>query len=100
MKLKKLKIGILFFGLALFASNDISAQERGQNQEKRTPPTFKELLKEMDANEDGKLSKNEVKGPIKNDFDKIDTDEDGFITKKELEKAPKPDGKRPQKRNN
>ena len=99
MKRNTLKIGILFFGLALFASNDISAQEQGQKQEKRKPPTFKELLKEMDANEDGKLSKKEVKGPIKNDFDKIDTDEDGFISKIELEKAPKPDGKRPPKRN-
>ena len=44
----------------------------------------------MDANEDGKLSKKELKGPIKNDFSKIDTNEDGFITKAELKRAPKP----------
>ena len=44
----------------------------------------------MDANEDGKLSKKEVKGPIKDDFDTIDADEDGFITEEELKKAPKP----------
>ena len=41
----------------------------------------------MDANEDGKLSKKEVKGPLKKDFDKIDSNEDGFITKKELDSS-------------
>jgi len=96
----KLKIGLLFFGIAFFTSNDIFAQEQSQKREIRKPPTFKELLKKLDANEDGKLSKNEAKGPLKNDFDKIDSDEDGFISKKEFEKAPKPDGKRPPKRNN
>jgi Ca2+-binding EF-hand superfamily protein len=52
----------------------------------------------MDTNEDGKLSKDEVKGPLANDFSKIDTNNDGFISKKELEKAPKPrQGGRPQR---
>lgn len=45
----------------------------------------------MDANEDGKLSKEEVKGPLKNDFTKIDTDEDGFLSKEEIEQVPKPE---------
>ena len=45
----------------------------------------------MDADEDGKLSKKEVKGPLKNDFSKIDTNEDGYLSKEELEKAPKPE---------
>ena len=44
----------------------------------------------MDKNDDGKLSKDEVKGPLKDEFAKIDTDEDGFISKKEFEKAPRP----------
>jgi len=44
----------------------------------------------LDKDEDGKLSKKEIKGPIKDDFAKIDTDEDGYITKEELEKAPSP----------
>ena len=42
------------------------------------------------ANEDGKLSKEEVKGPLKDHFDTVDADEDGFITEEELENAPKP----------
>ena len=100
MNCNKLKIGLLFFGIAFFTSNDILAQERGQKRENTKPPTFKELLKKMDTDEDGKLSKKETKGPLKNDFDKIDANEDGFISKKEFEKAPKPDGKRPPKRNN
>ncbi|MGS0524983.1 hypothetical protein ACU8V7_07015 [Zobellia nedashkovskayae] len=44
----------------------------------------------MDANEEGKLSKDELKGPIKNDFATIDTDEDGFLSLEELKNAPKP----------
>lgn len=44
----------------------------------------------MDANNDGKLSKNEVQGPIQRDFSKIDSNGDGFISRTELENAPKP----------
>tara|TARA_R110002050_G_scaffold56512_4_gene127232 strand:- start:53762 stop:54037 length:276 start_codon:yes stop_codon:yes gene_type:complete len=88
MKNSIIKIGMLGVFLLLFSSGN--AQEKGKNQK---PPSFKELLEQMDKNEDGKLSKEEVKGPIQNDFEKIDTDEDGFITEEELKKAPKP--KRP-----
>lgn len=55
-------------------------------------PSVKQLMKMMDANEDGKLSKDEVKGPLEKDFAKVDTNEDGFLSKKELEKAPKSRG--------
>ena len=88
MKYNTLKIGILFLGITVFFSSDSFAQE--QKRENRKPPTFKELLKKMDANEDGKLSKKEIKGPLKNDFDKVDLNDDGFISEKEFEKAPKP----------
>ena len=90
MKRNTLKIGVLFFGIALFATSDTFAQEQGQKREKRERPSIEELMKQMDVNEDGKLSKKEVKGPLKKDFDKIDANEDGFLTKEELEKAPKP----------
>ncbi|WP_397447931.1 hypothetical protein [Polaribacter sp. R77954] len=58
---------------------------------------MKQLLKDLDTNEDGKLSLKEVKGPLKKDFKKIDTNEDGFLSKEELAKAPKP--KRPKPNN-
>jgi Ca2+-binding EF-hand superfamily protein len=92
MKSKTFKTVVLVFGLALLGSVEASAQsdDRGQKKE---PPTFSQLLEEMDANKDGKLAKSEVKGPLKNDFAKIDTDEDGYISEKELENAPKPERK-------
>lgn len=41
----------------------------------------------MDKDEDGKLSKEEIKGSLKNDFAKIDTDKDGFLSREEVKKA-------------
>lgn len=65
-----------------------------QGQEGKKPPTAEQLMKEMDANKDGKLSKEELKGPIKDDFSKIDTDKDGFLSLEELKKASKPERKK------
>lgn len=71
-------------------------QEGGQRGGQRGAPSFAQLLTEMDANQDGRLAKSEVKGPILNDFAKIDTDGNGFISKEELENAPRPQrGERP-----
>lgn len=58
-------------------------------------PTVEETFAKMDSNKDGKLSKEEVKGPLLNDFSKIDTNNDGYISKEELAKAPKPQGGKP-----
>lgn len=63
------------------------------------PPSYDQLLSEMDANKDGKIAKSETKGPLSEDFSKFDTDSDGFITKVEFENAPKPEGgKKPAKK--
>jgi Ca2+-binding EF-hand superfamily protein len=86
MSKAKVVLGILVFLFAL----SVNAQSSDRQERGKKPPTFKELLKKMDANKDGKLSKKEIKGPLKNDFKKIDTNEDDFISKKEFEKAPKP----------
>lgn len=64
-----------------------------QGQEGKKPPTAEQLMKEMDANKDGKLAKAELKGQIKDDFEKIDTNKDGFLSLEELKKAPKPERK-------
>jgi Ca2+-binding EF-hand superfamily protein len=91
MKSKNLKSGIIALLLCLGCMTFSSAQQKGSDR--KEPPTYAQLLKEMDRNEDGKLAKSELKGPLKDDFSKIDTDKDGFITKKEFKKAPKPKGK-------
>lgn len=74
-----------------FVSFSNAQSDRGRDR--KEPPTFAKLIEEMDANEDGKLSADEVKGPLKENFSTIDTDEDGFITEKEFEDAPKPERK-------
>ena len=88
MKSNTFKIAVLVFGIMII-SNMSYGQSQGK-QERKEPPTFSELLKEMDKDDDGKLSKDELKGPLKEDFSKVDIDEDGFISKEEIEKAPKP----------
>ena len=53
----------------------------------------------MDTDNDGMLSKAEVKGPLANDFSKIDSNSDGKISLTELKNAPKPQGGKPPRRN-
>lgn len=81
--------------LVIISSIAIScnAQQQEKNPEKRKRPSPEQLMKDMDTNEDQKISKKEAKGPISKDFDVIDANKDGFITLAELKKAPKP--KRP-----
>ena len=56
---KVFRTTVIVFGISLFMVNSSFGQS-GDRQERKEPPTFKELLKEMDANEDGKLSAKEV----------------------------------------
>lgn len=72
------------------AISQLNAQSDREGQERREPPSVDKIFEHMDANEDGKLSKKEVRGPLSHHFDKVDTNEDGFISREELEKAPKP----------
>ncbi|APA65960.1 EF-hand domain-containing protein [Maribacter sp. 1_2014MBL_MicDiv] len=90
MKRITLKTGLLFTLLVAFGTVAVNAQSKG---ERREPPTYAKLLEEMDADEDGQLSKEEVKGPLKDNFSEIDTNEDGFISKEEFDEAPKPKGR-------
>ncbi|GAB1857418.1 hypothetical protein MHTCC0001_22540 [Flavobacteriaceae bacterium MHTCC 0001] len=96
MKNNSLRLPVLVFGITLLFSSEIFAQEREERPRER--PSIEQLFKDLDENEDGKLSKKEIKGPLKKDFDKIDVNEDGFLTAEELKKAPKP--KRMERRQN
>lgn len=91
MKNTPIKTVVLTLAFVCFGITFSNAQAKGERPKK--PPTFKELLKELDSNEDGKLSEAELKGPIKDDFAKIDENEDGYISEEELKKAPKPKGR-------
>lgn len=93
MKNSRLRWGIAIGLFGVLTSCQLKAQQQDGDRERREPPSFSELLEKMDANEDGKLSKEEVKGPLQRHFDKIDANEDGLLTEEEFEKAPKP--KRP-----
>mgnify|MGYP003630137080 FL=1 len=90
MKRITLKTGLLFAMLVAFGTVAASAQSKGERKE---PPTYAKLIEEMDADEDGQLSKEEVKGPLKDNFSEIDTNEDGFISEEEFDEAPKPKGR-------
>lgn len=94
---------ILMISTACNTQKDTTAssqepQERTQ-RERSGRLSVEEIFSSMDANEDGKLAKEEVQGPLERDFSRIDQDGDGFISKTELENAPRPprgQGGRPQ----
>jgi Ca2+-binding EF-hand superfamily protein len=44
-------------------------------------------LRQMDTNNDGKISREEARGPLKERFDQIDTNKDGFLDKTELQRV-------------
>ncbi len=90
MKNNRLKTGIIMGMITFLFTLSTNAQPSEKQQRGEKPPTFSELLKEMDTGKDGKLSVAEVKGPLKKIFADIDTNEDGFITEEEFENAPKP----------
>ncbi|WP_411030684.1 EF-hand domain-containing protein [Spongiimicrobium sp. 3-5] len=89
----KLKILLCSVTLGTLMSCNMHGQSGNKDKGKQKPRSIAELFEHMDTDEDGKLSKKEVKGPLKRDFAKIDINEDGFLSKEEIKKAPKPDRK-------
>lgn len=92
MKNKAIK-KVMYTALMLVTGTVLTYAQPSQGQEGKKPPTAEQLMKEMDANKDGKLALAELKGPIKEDFKKIDLNKDGFLSLEELKKAPKPERK-------
>jgi Ca2+-binding EF-hand superfamily protein len=96
--MKKSLLTITFFAFGVLS---LFGQENREDQKRQGPPSIKKIFKDLDKNEDGKISLKEAKGPLKQDFKKIDTNKDGFISKEELKKAPKPKRpERPERREN
>jgi len=64
-----------------------------------------EIFKRLDVNGDGKISRDEAKGPLADYFDRLDADKDGFLTESEIrdarekigKKGPSKDGLKPGK---
>lgn len=98
--MKLFKISILIVSLVLLSncgSTEPSNSSTKNNTSSKTTssrngerPDAASLMKQMDANNDGKLSESEVQGPLKEVFSKIDVDKDGFLSLEELEDAPTP----------
>lgn len=74
------------------STTDNNPEQKGRQidgeRQKQDPEA---MFAQMDTNSDGKLSKDEVKGPLAEKFAEIDTDKDGFISKEEMKNAPKPE---------
>jgi len=71
-------------------NRDMSQQNKpGQNQKTPNNDTHQSnrLFAQMDRNNDGKLSKQEVKGPLAQDFKRFDRNNDGYLTQDELPPA-------------
>lgn len=78
------------------ATDNKPEQTKRQIDGERQKQDPEAMFTQMDINSDGKLSKEEVKGPLAEKFTEIDTDKDGFISKEEMKNAPRPerDGQR------
>ncbi len=63
------------------AQEDKETQRRERRGRGRRDPA--QMLERMDANKDGKISKDEFAGPD-GFFNRMDADDDGFLTEKEL----------------
>jgi Ca2+-binding EF-hand superfamily protein len=67
----------------------------GMSANKNNPAPFDQgaqqlaarMLQKMDANHDGKISREEAQGPLARIFDQLDLNKDGFLDRRELDRA-------------
>lgn len=57
------------------------------------PPSPAALMKELDGNKDGVLSRKEVNGPLADHFAEVDSNKDGVLSLAELHNMPKRKGR-------
>ena len=86
--MKKGTFTTLLFTIALLTSAIGNAQENTDREKGRPGP--EKIMERLDADEDGKLSKEEAskakRGRLAEKFDEIDTNSDGFIDLDEFKK--------------
>jgi len=70
-------------------SGKIDLKELKAERERIVEERVKGAFERLDANKDGKISKEEAKGLIKEHFDRIDRNKDGSIDREELLQAAK-----------
>lgn len=75
---------LLILAAALLPLVSQAKPEGGPREGKDNPPTPAEILARFDADQNGSLSKDEVKGPLVKNFDQIDVNGDGELSRKEL----------------
>ena len=66
--------------------NKINQKVKPEISTPNSAPNFANMLKRMDDNRDGKISKTEAKGKLKAHFTNRDKNNDGYITEDELSK--------------
>ena len=91
---------LLIFSHIILISCKSNQEKKGQQEPNGQRPSSAQIISEMDKNEDGKLSRDEVIGPIANDFKNIDSNDDGFLNLEELNKAEKSQRNRPPRQTN
>ncbi len=91
---------LIILTFTILISCKSNQEKKKQHEPNGQRPSSTQIISEMDSNQDGKLSKSEVKGPIAEDFANIDSNNDGFLTLEELNKAEKNQENRPPQQTN
>jgi len=71
----------------LLACNPNQKKEHKANHQQRPSPS--QIIKELDSNNDNKISKTEARGPIADEFSVIDVNSDELLSKNELKNITK-----------
>jgi outer membrane protein assembly factor BamB len=71
-------------GLVLFAGG-ASSDTGGLDGKQQEPPSYDKMLKDLDKDADGKISKAEGEAAFKGFFDNQDFNKDGFVAREEFE---------------
>jgi Ca2+-binding EF-hand superfamily protein len=89
-KLDKQEVELLLLVLRKRFEADAKASTKPSTNPSTKPEVEQrvtQILERLDTNRDGKISREEAKGPLANQFDRLDTNRDGYLDKSELRRA-------------